>query len=168
MAHSVLSLTGALRDTYGRRRLLVANQGGRILSLWPEGQEDSEITIGGYSVYHLAACHADTEHAVYCGLAYTSDGARHVAIGIDKSFQKQWTRDLSSGLHTVPIEMVTSTHLGPKSQVWWLIPGADGSIQFVSADGQWNDQFNYGEQLRGLSARRWGAHRYCWFLRPAG
>ena len=120
---------------YGRRRLLVVSQVGRILSLCPEVQEDSEITIGGYSVYHLAACHADTEYVVYCGLAYTSDGARHVAIGIDNLFQEQWTSDLPSGLHTVPFEMVTSAHLGLKSRVWWLISGVDGSIQFVSVDG---------------------------------
>ncbi|MGD0900645.1 MAG: hypothetical protein ABR915_22665, partial [Thermoguttaceae bacterium] len=33
----------------------------------------------------------------------------------------------------------------------WILPGCDGSIHFVSADGRPIDRFNYGAILGGLA-----------------
>jgi hypothetical protein len=33
----------------------------------------------------------------------------------------------------------------------WLLPGADGSIHILSADGRLFDKFNYGAALQGLA-----------------
>ena len=33
----------------------------------------------------------------------------------------------------------------------WLLPGSDGSIHVLAADGTLIDRFNYGEQVNGLA-----------------
>ena len=38
---------------------------------------------------------------------------------------------------------------GPARQ--WLLPGSDGSIHVLAADGTPIDRFNYGEQVTGLA-----------------
>jgi hypothetical protein len=33
----------------------------------------------------------------------------------------------------------------------WILPGPDGSIHFIAADGKPLDKFNYGAALQGLA-----------------
>ena len=56
-------------------------------------------------------------------------------------------------MHQTPVRPLMSGNIldgGP----YWMIPGADGSVHIVSADGTFQDVFNTGVAIRGLAAFR--------------
>ena len=155
-AHSVLSLAvhGALATE--ANRLLVTDHQGRVLPIRFDGRPELELQTPGEAIYHLAA-HENPHRKPpsYCGLAYDLE-ADHVAIGMDSNLQERWRIRLPAGMHQGPIQPVRSTTaslLG--KQPWWIIPGADGSIWFVSEDGTFRDSFQFGMALRGLELTSW-------------
>ena len=154
-AHSILSLTASPPDDSGARKLFVTSNRGRILPINADGRDDSAIQVGTWSVYYLAAAkRARADHAMYCGLAYTSDD-KHVAFGIDSKWNRRWSYTLPQGMHSNPIQPVTSANLFADDLTFWLFSGPDGSIHVVSDNGEFRDQFRYGKTLRGLAATRW-------------
>ena len=49
------------------------------------------------------------------------------------------------------VEPIVVGRLLPGTARQWLLPGSDGSIHVLAADGTLIDRFNYGEQVNGLA-----------------
>ena len=58
---------------------------------------------------------------------------------------------VAGGIYPQPIEPIIAGRLTRSGPGQWLLPGPDGSIHILSADGRLLDKFNYGEVLQGLA-----------------
>ena len=74
-----------------------------------------------------------------------------VAVGVNLKGDRLWSYALPQGFLSQPIEPIIAGKLtsGPAGQ--WLLPGADGSIHILDADGKLLDSFNCGAALCGLA-----------------
>ena len=153
---SVLSLAVHGGSVAEANRLLVTDHRGRVFPIRFDGRPELELRTPGEAIYHLATQkNPHRKPPSYCGLAYDLE-AGHVAIGMDSNLQEKWRIRLPGGMHQGPIQLVrsaTASLLGEQS--WWIIPGADGSIWFISEDGTFRDSFQFGMALRGLELTSW-------------
>ena len=62
-----------------------------------------------------------------------------------------WRYSLPTGLQPQPIEPIIAGRLARDGPSVWLLPGPDGSIHILAADGRLIDRFNYGAVLQGLA-----------------
>ena len=61
-----------------------------------------------------------------------------------------WKYELPFGTQQ-PVEAIVVGRLLPGPARQWILPGSDGSIHVLAADGTPIDRFNYGEQVTGLA-----------------
>ena len=58
---------------------------------------------------------------------------------------------LAAGVQPQPIEPIIPGKLTREGPGQWILPGPDGSIHIISADGKPLDKFNSGVTLQGLA-----------------
>ena len=148
-----IALTGP--DELQRNSLLATGDRGTIVPVDSAGRREAEIQVGTRSIYHLERVPVAAEsRAPYCAMAYTPDGD-HLAVALDEDFQEQWSYPLPNDVHRSPIRQIVPARLLGDNSWQWLFPTANGSIHILTDDGEFHDQFSYGESLRGLAATRW-------------
>lgn len=91
----------------------------------------------------------------WCGMLKVPDSqqlasGRFTAFGLSPKGEMTWKYDLPSGMQQ-PVEPIVVGRLMPGKARQWLLPGSDGSIHVLAADGLPIDRFNYGEQITGLA-----------------
>jgi hypothetical protein len=143
-----LAVTGP--NELGQRRILCVNSRGTIVPIDHEGKQLPDITVAQRAIIHLAAAdlNADGQFEL-CALAALGVGKR-VALGLDEQGRELWQYELPDGVHQKQIEPIVAAKLGA-TDGGWLLPGADGSIHFLTPDGQLVDRFHYGSALSGLA-----------------
>ncbi len=91
----------------------------------------------------------------WCGVMFVPDpqqtSGKFTALGLSPDGEIQWKYALPSGAQHA-VEPVVVGRLLPGAARQWLLPGSDGSIHVLAADGAPIDHFNYGEQVTGLAA----------------
>ncbi len=90
----------------------------------------------------------------WCAVVFVPDSqqtsGQFTALGLNPGGEVIWKYALPSGTQQAVESIVVGRILpGPASQ--WLLPGSDGSIHALAADGTLIDRFNYGEQVTGLA-----------------
>ena len=65
------------------------------------------------------------------------------ALGLDESGNVQWKYELPAGTQQTA-EPIVAGRVVPGKAAQWLLPGSDGSIHILAADGGLIDRFNYG------------------------
>ncbi len=144
-----IAVTGP--DAQGRRNLLCTNNSGSLAIIDAEGKRLGEITVPGQLLHWIVGAELEGGGQLqWCGLAAQQLG-NNVAIGLDLHGKELWSHTLPAGVHQQPIEPVVAGKLASDGPGQWLLPGADGSIQVVAADGKLLDSFNYGARLSGLA-----------------
>ena len=80
-------------------------------------------------------------------------GLKIAAAGGKPAGDVLWSYPLPKGAPRRPIEPIPPVILrpSPSGPGQWLLPGPDGSIHVLSADGKPIDQFNDGALLAGLA-----------------
>ena len=61
-----------------------------------------------------------------------------------------WKYPLPAGVFRHQIDWPQAVEL-PEVGPTWLVPGTDGSVHFIGADGEFTDSFHTGEHIRGLA-----------------
>jgi hypothetical protein len=95
-------------------------------------------------------------HASWCAVLRRPDArepaaGKYTAIGLDLRGTPTWKYDMPFGsLRSVEPIVVGRVLPGKASQ--WLLPGSDGSVHVLAADGTLIDRFNYGTPINGLAA----------------
>ena len=138
-------------DEKGRGTLLCATVSGLPIMLDAGGQAHGEIGIPvqGLSSILSADLRGDGE-LLWCGLT-ASETHKNVAIGFSLKGPLLWEYMLPDGVQPRPIEPIVAGRIKGEGPGQWILPGADGSIEFISADGKLLDKFNYGAALQGLA-----------------
>ncbi len=167
VASGVVSAT-VVPTTQGRSSVLVAGEKGRPYLIDQDGRTEQEVSIGLLAVHQFTAWPGSARgyesllapadamlgdtFANYCGIA-TTGGGNITAIGVNKKWNGLWEYPLPSGVYRHQVDWPQSIDI-PKIGPTWLLPGADGSIHFVAADGKFTDSFRTGRHIRGLAALR--------------
>lgn len=136
----------------GQRDLLCTNHTGNIVALNARGEKQGDITLRGQLLNYIASADLRGDgKSLLCGLAAVKAGD-NIAIGISlKGDAPMWTYPLPTGIQPQPIEPIISGRITRNGDGQWLLPGPDGSIHIISADGKPLDKFNYGAVLQGMA-----------------
>lgn len=165
VASGIVSL-GLVPNKRGANSVFVTGEQGRPYLIGGDGRTEREISMGPATIHQLVgwpgsargydAIVNDDELpkglARYLGISAAGGGAV-TGIGITEAWQPIWKYPLPSGLYRHQIDWPQSMDL-PNIGPTWLIPGADGSVHFVGADGKFTDSFYTGEHLRGIAGLR--------------
>jgi hypothetical protein len=128
-------------DAQGQRR-------GEILVLDAQSQRRGEIPVPNRVFFWIAS--ADLRgngQTLWCGRTDVNNGA----VGFSTKGEELWSYKLPHGVQQQPIEPIIAGKMTREGPGQWILPGPDGSIHFVSADGKPWDKFNYGVALCGLA-----------------
>ena len=98
----------------------------------------------------LAADLQGDGHRLWCGLT-ASQAGKNLAVGLSVNGEPLWQYVLPDGVQSGPIERIIAGQITREGPSQWILPGADGSIHFISPDGKLLDKFNYGAALQGLA-----------------
>jgi thiol-disulfide isomerase/thioredoxin len=139
-------------DADGRRNLLCVNSNGTLMELDAKGQRKTEVSVPERPIgWIMGADLQGNGRLLWCGLSAVKMGET-TALGFSLKGEELWNYALPAGLQPQPIEQIIPGKITPQTPGQWILPGADGSINFVSAEGKLIDAFNYGAMLQGLAA----------------
>jgi len=137
-------------DPQGRRALLCTNFGS-LAKIDADGKRQGEIAVGNLMLRWVVAADLTGDGQLnWCGMAAMKLG-ENIAAGFNLQGDQLWTCTLANGVQRQPIEPIIVGRLAPVAQRQWLLPGPDGSIHIVTAEGKQLDRFNYGAVLCGLA-----------------
>ncbi len=135
----------------GRGRLVCASLASPLVEIDAEGKTYASVGLPDQRLLSLLI--ADLQgngHALWCGLTVSPEG-KNMAVGLSVHGEPLWQYMLPDGVPQSPIELIIAGNVTGKAIGQWILPGADGSIHFLSADGLLFDKFNYGVTLQGLA-----------------
>ncbi len=136
----------------GRRNLLCTHSRGSLAVLNSELQEASpDIVVPRRFLQSIVAADlAGDGQWRYCAVASRKLG-ENLVLGFNLKGEDLWNYTLPQGFQSQPIEPIIAGKLTAGAAGQWLLPGPDGSIHILDADGRLVDQFNYGAALCGLA-----------------
>ncbi len=138
-------------DADGRRLLLCANSKGTLVELDAKGQRQAEISVPNRPIGWIAAADLQGDgRLLWCGLSAMKMGET-IAFGFNLDGRELWNYALPVGLQPQPVEQIISGKITSQGPGQWILPGPDGSINFITAEGKLLDAFNYGAMLQGLA-----------------
>ncbi|MBN2579833.1 MAG: redoxin domain-containing protein [Pirellulales bacterium] len=147
--NNVASLAVGPPDAEGKRNLICTDGSGSLVSLDAEGQRVAEASVPDYPLSCLVG--AELDGAVqWCGWSIPRPD-KTAALGLTLTGKELWHYDLPPGLPTKPVDKIVPGRLSPAGSGVWIVPGPDGSIHFLAADGKPIDRFNYGAAIQGLA-----------------
>ena len=138
----------------GRRNLVCTTGRGALAVVDSKLQVVDEVPVPGRPLQWIVAADLLGDGRLrFCCLAGTPQKIGDtLVVGVDLKGERLWSYALPQGFLSQPIEPIIAGKVanGPAGQ--WLLPGADGSIHILDADGKLLDSFNCGEALCGLAA----------------
>ena len=131
--------------------LLITGESGAILRVSSSVKEQPPHTVDKFAIARLAS--ANFRQGTQSRYLATASGEKGdaVAIGLDAALKGHWEYVLPPGGHQRPIEPIASGDLLPGRAGTWVIAGPDGSIHFISEDGELTESFFYGACITGIA-----------------
>jgi thiol-disulfide isomerase/thioredoxin len=144
-----MAITGP--DADGKSKLLCTNSSGSIAVFDAKGQQRPAISVANRMIYWIIGADLlGDKQLLWCGLAPSKLG-ESAALGLNLNGEELWSYNLPVGVQPQPIEPIIAGKISSKGPGQWILPGPDGSINILSADGKPVDSFNYGAMLQGLA-----------------
>jgi peroxiredoxin len=143
-------------DAQAHRELYCVSDTNSLAALDAKGQLRDAVRIPGGG-FVRALMHADlagSSQETWCGVLFVPDpqqtSGQFTALGLSPAGQVTWKYAMPSGTQQA-VESIVVGRLLPGTARQWLLPGSDGSIHVLGADGTLVDHFNYGTQITGLA-----------------
>jgi cytochrome c biogenesis protein CcmG/thiol:disulfide interchange protein DsbE len=147
----VLQISPGPVDEKAKREVWCTSNRGTLTQFAADGQFVGEIAATGQTLTHIGPVPTEDSGLTggYCGLTKSGAG-EHAAIGFDAQGEIAWRYELPRGdyLHEVP--RIHIVHL-PGYKACWLVVAADGSLHWLTYEGELIDRFDYGAPLTGLA-----------------
>jgi peroxiredoxin len=140
-------------DAQGRRSILSAYQSesGAVAVLDAKGDRQGEIRVPDWPIGSIVAADLRGDgRPLWSALSVNPEG-QTVILGLTLEGDVLWTYPLPAGRPRQPIEPIIPGRITANGPGQWILPGCDGSIHFVAADGKPIDHFNYGAIVGGLA-----------------
>jgi thiol-disulfide isomerase/thioredoxin len=135
----------------GRRNLVCMNSNNTLVILDADGQRKADNAVRNRMLGWIVG--ADLQgngRMLWCGLAAQKLGET-VALGLNLDGEELWNFALPVGVQMQPIEQIITGKITRQGARQWILPGPDGSINFLSPEGKPVDSFHYGAMLQGLA-----------------
>jgi thiol-disulfide isomerase/thioredoxin len=163
----VPSLAVTEPNEQGQRLLLACNSEGTLATLSPQLHRGSNIVVPDQFLRLIVSGDVSGDSRLeYIGIGFSPQGS-DVLVGIDAEGDRHWTLDLPAGPQHPALQQIAVAHLaGPQRH--WVVAGVDGSLHFVSADGQRLDVFQTGALINGFAAAAWDSRRLLLVASPEG
>ena len=138
-------------DEKGRRNVFCTNNNGSLVALDANGERKTEISIPDRMFHWVVSADLRGDgQPLWCGLAAPKLGD-NLAVGLSLKGEELWNYLLPAGVQPQPIEPIIVGKLTREGPSQWILPGPDGSVHILTADGKLLDKFNYGATLQGLA-----------------
>ncbi len=138
-------------NAQGNRDLYCTGGAGTIVVLDAKGERNGEISVRSRFFNWIASADLRGDgRGQWCGMSAKKTGD-NIAVGFSLSGEELWSYILPTGIPQIPIDPIVPGRVTRDGPGQWLLPGLDGSIHVVSADGVPLDKFNYGAELHGLT-----------------
>ncbi len=160
-------VTAGPPDAMHHRQLYCVTDGANVAILDPKLQVSDSTKLAGDGILEglLQADLTADGRVTWCELLRHPDArqpvaGQYTAIGLNVRGESIWKYDLPFGsIRTVEPIVVGRILPGTASQ--WILPGCDGSIHILAADGTPIDRFNYGAKSTAWPPSRSTASRCC-------
>jgi thiol-disulfide isomerase/thioredoxin/outer membrane protein assembly factor BamB len=148
---NVRSMAIGAPDDKGHRKLYCTNLMGSLVVLDAQGRRQGEVKVLDQMLQWIAAADLRGDgQPLWCAMVSPKLG-ENLAVGLSPDGKELWRYPLPSGIQPQPIEPIIAGKLTRSGPGQWILPGPDGSIHVVSADGKPWDKFNSGLILQGLA-----------------
>lgn len=138
-------------DAQSQRLLYCINPDGSLVALDSKLERKADVALPGRRLQSVVAADLRGDgQLLWCGLVSPEIG-QQIAVGFDLAGRELWSYTLPAGIYQQPIERIIPGRITAQPPGQWILPGADGSIHILTADGSLIDQFNYGASLHGLA-----------------
>jgi thiol-disulfide isomerase/thioredoxin len=135
----------------GRRNLLCTTSNGPLVVLDSQSQRKGEIRVRNHVLHWIVGADLRGDGQLeWCGMASSSRLGENVAVGFSLKGAERWRYAMPPG-GPPPMELIVPGSLTRQGPGQWILPGPDGSIHVISADGKPLDKFNSGVILQGLA-----------------
>ena len=165
----VISVAGVTDASSGskRRPILVAGESGLLFLVDENGRTLREIRLdrvihelvtwpgsarGFETVLAPEKNLPEQKGGIHIGISSSALGGR-VVTGINRDWETVWTHPMPGGVYRYQVDFPQSISI-PDVGPTWLLPGADGSVHFLSVDGTFQDAMYVGSHIRGLAGVR--------------
>jgi thiol-disulfide isomerase/thioredoxin/outer membrane lipoprotein-sorting protein len=148
---NVIGIAVGGADEKGQRDLYCTDNTRSLITLDAKGERHGEVKFQDQVFYWIAD--GDLQNngkPLWCGLKSPSVGET-VAVGYTLSGETLWEYPLPVGVQPQPVEPIVSGRITKDGPGQWILPGADGSVHFLSAEGKLIDKFNTGAVVQGLA-----------------
>jgi len=154
---SVMRLAIGGPDAKGQRLLWCSHNHGTLVALDADGNRQGEVAIANHPIQSIFAADLTGDgQPEWCGLLSPDEVGRTVAIGLNLKGEALWTYEVPKGGHQMLVEPVVAGQVRSSGPGQWLLPGPDGSIHILGADGKLVDRFNFGAAIHGLATATLG------------
>ncbi len=143
-------------DAQGQRLLYCTNDNGALAVIDAQKNRLADVRVGKHMLQWIVAEDLNGDGQVECCGLVAEPPASNFALGLNLAGDELWTYPLPTGVHQRVVEPVVAGRLAPTGEGQWLLPGTDGSIHIVAADGRPLDHFNYGTAFDGLATAEVG------------
>jgi peroxiredoxin len=143
-------------DPQGHRDLYCISEGSSLAVLDATGQlRDATRIPGEGDIQSLVHADLTGGQETWCGIMQVHDkrqlaAGSFTALGLTSKGEVAWKYELPFGVQQ-PVDSIVIGRVLPGPARQWLLPGSDGSVHVLAADGALIDRFNYGEQVSGLA-----------------
>jgi len=152
MISNVTGLAIGPADEKSQRGLYCTHNAGSLAVLDAQGQRQREIVVPGRMLHWVVAAELGGPGQLFwTGMTSPALG-ENLVVGFAPEGKELWTYALPPGVQPQPIEPIIPGRVTRDGPGQWLLPGPDGSIHIVGADGRLVDKFNSGTTLHGLAA----------------
>lgn len=151
-----------------QKSIIVVGDSGLVYMIDAGGRTVRELTHPELGIHHAVAW-PGTAHgfpalmrtddvpmginaAIHCCFSLMTSGESQI-VGKSRDWKAIWTHTLPGGAYQHQLDQAQSIEL-PSVGPTWVFAGADGSMHFVSVDGQFTDSFFVGSQIRGFAGMR--------------
>jgi hypothetical protein len=136
---------------HGTRDLLCVNESSRLAVLDAKLQSKKDVSVLDWPIGWIVGADLKGDGRPLWAAVSANPDRQTVIIGLTLSGDLLWNYPLPKGMPRQPVEPILTGRITPSGPGQWILPGCDGSIHFLSADGKPIDQFNYGVLVAGLA-----------------
>lgn len=140
-------------DDKGHYNLVCAYQSesGAMAILDAKGERKGDIKVPNWNIGSIVGADLKGDgHLLWCGLSVNQEG-QTVILGLNLKGDVLWNYPLPKGNPQKPTEPIIPAKITATGPGQWILPGCDGSIHIVSADGKPIDKFNHGSLVAGVA-----------------
>lgn len=129
--------------------IYVTGRGG-VCEVFKYGNEPPK-DVPGWALAHLFTSQfVEPTQAAYLAIGMNNN-QEPCAVGLNLLLKEMWSYPLSGSMFKQPVDFVTSGNLRANSQGEWIIAWGDGAVHIISEDGEFDDMFHTGQEIRGVA-----------------